>query len=415
MTVAIFGAGILGSCTALELADRGFQVVLFERNAEPMSEASLYNEGKLHLGFVYAADPSFRTAERMIRGAVRFMTLLERWVPRSVLRMLPSAPFDYVVHRETMIGVPAIEAHFERVAQAERAERHRSGQRADDAYRAPDRPSWRRLRAAELADRYDPEDIVAAYETCEIAVDTWLIAEQIRAAVRAHPRIELLDETRVITAANRSGGGYDVVFDADGVQRRGPFDAVVNALWANRPAIDTRYGIPPRRQWINRRKLGVNFQCDGPADVPSFTVMLGPFGDVVAYRSGRVYLSWYPACMIGTSLGADETDWSAVVQSVDGERIARETVAALARLCPEAGRLRSVSGIEPVINGGTIYALGRTDIDDPASRLHERIDTGIEGVGTYVSVDTAKFTLGPATAVETADRIAGLMRRSAVA
>src|SRR5688500_20318728 len=114
MTVAMFGAGIRGSCTALELADRGFQGVLFERNAEPMSEASLYNEGKLHLGFVYAADRSFRTAERMIRDAVRAMTLLERWVPRSVLRLLPCAPFDYGVHRETLIAVPDIAADLDR-------------------------------------------------------------------------------------------------------------------------------------------------------------------------------------------------------------------------------------------------------------------------------------------------------------
>ena len=415
MTIAIFGAGILGSCTALELADRGHQVVLFERNAEPMSEASLYNEGKLHLGFVYAADPTFRTADRMIRGAVRFMGILERWVPESVLRMLPSAPFDYVVHRETMVGVPAIEAHFERVAHAERAERLRRGQRANVAWRDGERPAWRRLSAVELAERYDPGDIVAAYETCEIAVDTWLVAEHIRAAVRAHPRIELLDETRVIAAADRPGGGYDVVFEADGVRQRGPFAAVVNALWANRPAIDTRYGIPPRRQWINRRKLGVNIQSGAPDSVPSFTVMLGPFGDVVAYRSGRIYLSWYPACMVGTSLGAEETDWSEVVGRVDAERIARETLLALGKLCRAASVLQPVPGSEVVVNGGTIYALGQTDIDDPASRLHERVDTGIEGGGAYLSVDTAKFTLGPATAVDTADRIAAVVRRSAVA
>ena len=77
MSIAILGAGILGSCTALELADRGYRLTVFERNAEPLSEASLYNEGKLHLGFVYAADPSFRTAARMIRGAARFMDILD--------------------------------------------------------------------------------------------------------------------------------------------------------------------------------------------------------------------------------------------------------------------------------------------------------------------------------------------------
>ena len=52
MSIAIFGAGTLGTCTALELADRGHRITVFERNAEPLSEASLYNEGKLHLGFV---------------------------------------------------------------------------------------------------------------------------------------------------------------------------------------------------------------------------------------------------------------------------------------------------------------------------------------------------------------------------
>jgi FAD dependent oxidoreductase len=74
MSIAILGAGILVTCIALELADRGHRLTVFERSAEPLSEASLYNEGKLHLGFVYAADPSFRTAERMLRGAARLWT-----------------------------------------------------------------------------------------------------------------------------------------------------------------------------------------------------------------------------------------------------------------------------------------------------------------------------------------------------
>ena len=90
----MLGAGILGSCTALELADRGERVCLFERNADPISEASLYNEGKIHLGFVYAADPTFRTAERMIWGAVRFMDVLARWIPSRTLSVLSTRPFD---------------------------------------------------------------------------------------------------------------------------------------------------------------------------------------------------------------------------------------------------------------------------------------------------------------------------------
>ena len=263
MSIAIFGAGILGTCTALELADRGHRLTLFERNAEPLSEASLYNEGKLHLGFVYAADPSFRTAERMIRGAGRFMDVLGRWIPHAALRALPARPFDYVVHRDTMVTVPDIEAHFARVRQTlEEVLPQRPVVSPLDA----SRPVWRRLTGDELATRYDPAVIEAAYETCEIAVDPWAIANHLRAALRAHPRIELITHASVIRAEDRAGGGFDVVFEAQGQHRAGPFAAVVNALWANRPAVDQRYGLTPRGRWIIRRKLGVNLLCGRAPD-----------------------------------------------------------------------------------------------------------------------------------------------------
>ena len=405
--IAILGAGMLGTCTALELADRGYRVVLFERNAEPLSEASRYNEGKLHLGFVYAADPTFRTARKMIYGASRFMDVLGRWIPQADLRVLPARSFDYVVHRDTMIPVAEVEAHFARVS---RALDELLPPRPSVAPLDASRPVWRRLSAEELASRYHPDVVAAGYETCEIAVDVWAIADLLHAALRAHPRIEVLTHARVIRAEDRSDHGFDVVFDAAGPQRRGPFAAVVNASWANRPAIDQRYGLPARGQWINRRKLGVNLICEAaPASVPSFTVMLGSFGDVVAYRSGRVYLSWYPACMFGTTMAAEETDWNAALREVDVGKVQRETIDALARICPALSTLEALADGGVVVNGGSIFALGATDIDDPASRLHERFDIGIDARGRYFSVDPAKYTLAPAIAVETAERVASLV------
>jgi nucleoside-diphosphate-sugar epimerase len=162
MAVAILGAGILGACTALELADRGHDIVIFERNAEPMCEASLYNEGKLHLGFVYAADYSFRTAEKMIRGTTRFMDILRRWIPQRVLHGVPSRPFDYVVHRDTMVGIPEIETHFTRISKmlGESVPGRPEGCSLDSS-----RPVWRRLDGEELASRYNPHLVEAAYET----------------------------------------------------------------------------------------------------------------------------------------------------------------------------------------------------------------------------------------------------------
>src|SRR5690606_9889772 len=136
--------------------------------------ASRYNEGKLHLGFVYAADRTFRTAERMILGAARFMDVLERWVPAGVLRSLPARPFDYVVHRDTMVGIAEVEAHFARV---ERALGDAHTLRRGIPFLEESRPIWRRLSADALRQSYAPDRVIAAYETCEIAIDTWVLAD----------------------------------------------------------------------------------------------------------------------------------------------------------------------------------------------------------------------------------------------
>ncbi|HEX8944702.1 MAG TPA: FAD-dependent oxidoreductase, partial [Gemmatimonadaceae bacterium] len=64
--IAILGGGMLGVCTALELARRGRPVTLIEGATRLLDGASRWNEGKIHLGFLYAADPTLSTATRLI-------------------------------------------------------------------------------------------------------------------------------------------------------------------------------------------------------------------------------------------------------------------------------------------------------------------------------------------------------------
>src|SRR5262249_31158387 len=60
--VLILGAGLLGSGVALELARQGHEVTLLDQDARAMNRASLRNEGKIHLGLIYANDASLATA-----------------------------------------------------------------------------------------------------------------------------------------------------------------------------------------------------------------------------------------------------------------------------------------------------------------------------------------------------------------
>jgi hypothetical protein len=55
--------------------------------------------------------------------------------------------------------------------------------------------------------------------------------------------------------------------------------------------------------------------------------------------------------------------------------------------------------------GGVIFAIGSSDIEDPASRLHHRDQIGIVSSGCYHSIDPGKLTLVPYFADMCADRI----------
>src|SRR5689334_14838849 len=103
MRVGVLGGGLLGCCVALELAERGHSVDLYERANEFVTGASLHNEGKIHLGYVYGNDPSLRTARMMARGATMFSPLLRRWIGSEIDRVAVSTPFIYVAHRRSML------------------------------------------------------------------------------------------------------------------------------------------------------------------------------------------------------------------------------------------------------------------------------------------------------------------------
>ena len=115
MKVAVIGGGIQGTCVAMELATRGAEVDLIEANASLMDAASRHNEGKIHLGFVYANDPTFRTAELMFRGATQFAPLMHRWLGSAFDDIPVSTPFNYAVHRESLLGPDRLEDAYRRI------------------------------------------------------------------------------------------------------------------------------------------------------------------------------------------------------------------------------------------------------------------------------------------------------------
>jgi hypothetical protein len=395
--IAVLGGGFQGVCVALALAERGARVTVFEREKALIQRTSVIGEAKIHLGYVYAADSTFATARTLIRGALAFSELVAGWLGEPPESIGVSSPFKYVVHRDSTMPVQAVERHFAQV-QTEMiridAGRHRYfGHDPIDAVR--------RLPAAEQAALFG-YPVLAAYDTPEIAVNMAELAARLRKRVASDPAIELQLGFEVETARDVEGG-VQVQGTGRSVER---FDHVVNALWDERLAVDASRGVLPARQWIHRHKYGMRFTLpEATTPPPSVSMVHGPFGDSVVYNDGTVYLSWYPVCMIATSLDLKPV-WPAL-DSGHAREIVSETFRAVGEIVLAVARFDAAALSDLTLVGGTIVAWGKTDIDDRDSELHRRDEIGIDSHGAYHSIDTGKLTMAPFFAEECARRIMG--------
>jgi hypothetical protein len=405
MRVAVLGAGLQGACAALALAARGARVELFDREDECVTQASAQNEGKIHLGFVYAKDGTARSARAMVRGALSFAPLLRRWLGPALDAVPVSSPFHYAVHVDSMVSPDEVRAHLRTSHDLAAGQcRHESG---DYFRRDCLEPSYE-LSPRERACMFDDRTVRAAFRTPEIAIEPGVLASIVRRELRAVPEITLRLRTTV-RAVSVSDHGAAVRFEADGVAGGERYDHVVNALWDGRLAIDASAGIPPHRSsWLWRFKHYLLVGLADPSiDIPSVTVVLGAFGDVVNYRNARVFLSWYP---IGCVMRSSEIRPPAT-EPLDEARITamREGIlAGVASVLPAVAALSPDAIDACVLRGGLIFAWGGTDITDPGSGLHERFEIGVRTHGRLHTIDTGKLTTAPLFAEETAKRILAL-------
>ena len=90
------------------------------------------------------------------------------------------------------------------------------------------------------------------------------------------------------------------------------------------------------------------------------------------------------------------------VKPDEAEGLARETLAAIDAWYP------GVAEASPLlVDAGAIVAYGQTDVDDPASGLHNRTRVGVISVDGYHTVDPGKLTTAPLFGCRTAGRIVG--------
>jgi glycine/D-amino acid oxidase-like deaminating enzyme len=405
MRVAVLGAGLQGVCVAMELALHDVQVDLYDRADQSMCGASSHNEGKIHLGYVYANDLTRLTARTMIQGALTFAPLLRRWLGSGTGGGLDavsvSEPFHYVVHRDSLLGVPEVEEHF--AACQEIAIRELDGAEPDyfgmDPRRAP-----QPLARQELIGRFDPRAVQAAYSTSEIAIDPRGLAAAVRHRLAAATGIQRRMRAEVHAVAP-DDDAVTVHWAEDGTSRSERYDQVVNALWEGRLGVDATAGVQPDRPWLYRVKHYLRLPPGSVSSLGSTTIMLGAFGDVVTYADGGAFLSWYPVGRRGSSRDLTPPAWPLVLDQRAQHVTRHATHAGLSEVVAAVRQLPQEAIAGSTVEGGIIVAHGHTDIDDPESVLHERHAIGPRSFGRYHTVDTGKLTMAPLFGLQTAERV----------
>ena len=399
--VAVLGGGFQGCCIALALADRGARVTLYDRNDALLTQAAVANEGRIHLGYVYAADTSLATARMMIPGALAFGPFVERHVGIRETRLASSPPSTCVVHRDSQRPVDDVAGYLEAV---HALVRDAVDGRKEAYFGVELPPQPRRWSTAERDASFDRSLVLAAFDTPEIAIDPHVLARAVRERVSATPAIETRFR-REVRAVEDAGATLRVASDGAEGAARETYDHVVNALWDGRLAVDATRGLRPSRPWMHRFKYGIRFGLPGGLTLPTVNIALGPFGDLVVYDRGVAYMSWYPACLDGISHAVRPPEWSPIPAEPQRTRVAAETLRAMAEIVVPLRGLDATDLEACTVRGGVIVAWGHTDIDDPRSELHRRSEIGVTSSGRYHSVDPGKLTMAPYFAGLCADRI----------
>ncbi|MGC1816472.1 MAG: FAD-dependent oxidoreductase [Casimicrobiaceae bacterium] len=399
----MLGGGLTGLGTALELVKHGTKVALVEQDNLPMNRTSLRNEGKVHLGFIYANDRTFATARLQLQGALQFRALLARWIGARANSLRRSTPFVYLVTTGSLLCSDELAGHY---AAVERDCADHLSQAPDLDYLG-DRPKrlFHPCALSNLKPLLKIDGLAAAFRTEERAIDTDELARALRAAVRDATEIRLLAQ-RTVESVTRHRERFRIEGSEPGGRWQLDAGQVVNATWENRLAIDETVGLRSEPGWVHRLKYRIIARVpERLRQGPSVTMVLGPYGDVVIRPDGTAYLSWYPVGMRGwTHELAPPASWAGPCRGelADDDRrsVAAGVLGAIDEWYPGIGASQPL-----LVDAGVIVAYGRTDVGDTASQLHDRSRIGVTSKDGYHSVDPGKLTTAPLFAKLAADRV----------
>lgn len=190
-TAIVLGAGLQGCCVALMLHKYDYDITIIDQCTDIMNRASMNQEGKIHLGFVYSLDKSQQTSSNILEGALNFAHYMEYLLDQHInWDQLKSEPFHYLVPKTSLLSGDEIEVCFNAIQGKYKKMidkyPHLSylGSRPTDLYKRVPLPAT-----------VDKDFFVDCFATEEVAISQKAIKMMIKAAL-TKKKIKLIFKTR---------------------------------------------------------------------------------------------------------------------------------------------------------------------------------------------------------------------------
>jgi len=376
----VIGGGSLGSLIALRLSNIKMNVEIFESKSELFKGASYLGEGKIHLGYTYglAQDSSL---EQLIESAFNFTEIVESSLCKTIdWGSITSIPFTYNVAQDSLMSPHMFINHSQKIMKIIKEKIHLQS----------------------YLGTYFQKNIEIkrisgnSFTTSERAVDIEKLKEIIITELQTRDNINIHLNQEISLIETDISNKYSLYSKTVRIKEK--FDYIINCTWAKRFLLDRLFfsNLP---EFNYRTKLYVSAKTK--LQEAAITTILGKYGDLVIYNTGRLYASDYLAGL--TSFVNGNSTVHEERESLPEELITKHWnyfKHRFSHYVPELDEVTNITTFER-----TVVAQGDSDIDQIGSGLHDRSPYYIARKGNYISALGTKFTTVPQLAKKIVDGI----------
>ncbi len=251
--VVVIGGGIFGALSALEIAKKGYAVVLLERASRLVTGASLVNQCRVHMGYHYPRDE--KTARESLKAKKLFEKVFDRAIGRNVHN-------HYLIAREGGLTAPEDFLAFCK------------------KLRLPYKEFW------PAATKLSKEKIALSLKVPEPIFDADTIRDILNEEIRKTPAVALLTSANV-TAIQKNENGYDISYESDGGTSTIRCAAIVNATYSNLNRINKLAGLPLATYQYELCEVPI---ARTPWANTGWAIMDGPFFGIMPFGFSRNHL-----------------------------------------------------------------------------------------------------------------------------